>query len=56
MQLFRDWEELQEPPRKRLTIFALTANVSGKLLTNHDFKIVMTLIIGSSVIQKKSFH
>ncbi|XP_024375476.1 uncharacterized protein [Physcomitrium patens] len=30
VQLFREWEELQEPPRKRMTIFALTANVSDR--------------------------
>lgn len=30
MQQFRDWEELQDPPMKRLTIFALTANVSDR--------------------------
>lgn len=47
VQIFRDWEELQEPPRKRMTIFALTANVSGKLLTNHIVKIVMSLLIQS---------
>lgn len=29
VQLFREWEEEQEPPRKRMTVFALTANVSG---------------------------
>jgi hypothetical protein len=47
VQMFRDWEEMQEPPRKRMTIFALTANVSGKLLTNHAIRIAMPLIIES---------
>ena len=43
--MFRDWEELQEPPRKRMTIFALTANVSGKFHTNHSVEIAIPLMI-----------
>lgn len=56
VQLFRDWEAEQEPPRKRMTIFALTANVSGKicwpfisLVELKSLLVVMILLCDSSV-------